>query len=241
MSLLTDRMPTAQTMARIQVIRLARGELDHVRLDVLSPDEEARFALQSARPDADFVKQVRAALKIALGRCLAAPPGEIRFSATSDGKPFIDPRQSAGWAFNVSHSDRTALLAIGRARAIGIDVEDMDEEMDWSEIVDLTFSPEDAAKLREMDPETGRRAFFRGWTRKEAVAKAMGTGLLTDPRELDVPITDTFVSTVTTPNGAQLKLQDVSGDGYLAALAVDAVDLRVTRMTLDEFLRADPR
>jgi 4'-phosphopantetheinyl transferase len=224
----------------IRIIRLVRGGLEHIGPGVLSAEENARFALRKDFRGADFIRQVRCALRLALGHCLSLPPAEVRIRTSDDGKPMLDRRQSDEWAFSVSHSDHTALIAIGRARSIGVDVEDIDGAMDWTEVIDLTFSPVAAAHLRSLNPEQGRRAFYRGWTRKEAVAKAIGTGLLTDPRDIEVPLGDRISCQVATPTSAGLDLMDISRDGYIAAVAADAIDREPTHMTLQSFLDSDP-
>lgn len=48
------------------------------------------------------------------------------------------------------------------------------------------FSPLECQQLAEAPPSEQEALFFRGWTRKEAALKALGTGFMQEARELHV-------------------------------------------------------
>ena len=66
--------------------------------------------------------------------------------------------------------------AFCREAPVGIDVE---EERDIPDLPDLAaqLHPEEQADLRLLPLHRRKTAFYRCWTRKEAVLKALGTGL----------------------------------------------------------------
>ncbi len=95
---------------------------------------------------------------------------------TADGRPFL----AEGPAFSLSHSGIYCALAIGEGR-VGIDIERMEEA--GLGALEAAATPEEQAMITEGD---ALRRFYTLWTRKEALAKAIGTGLFRDPREIDL-------------------------------------------------------
>lgn len=103
---------------------------------------------------------------------------KINVETKDKGKPFISNKVNL--KFNISHSN--GCLVIGFAKSeIGIDVEKIDSGFQYQEILDHCFSNDEVEKIK-FNIET----FFRYWTGKEAYLKYMGTGLLRNPREIEV-------------------------------------------------------
>ena len=83
----------------------------------------------------------------------------------------------AGWNSIVSHSHELAVYAFTRGSPIGVDVECIRPMPNAAELLERFFSPEEVQQWRQMPAERQLRAFFQGWTRKEAWLKAVGSGL----------------------------------------------------------------
>jgi 4'-phosphopantetheinyl transferase len=84
------------------------------------------------------------------------------------GRPWLE-----GVSFSVSHSGELGLIAIAEpGRRIGVDVEQLRPDRDVRALAERFFHPEEAAGIGD-----DRAAFYRCWTRKEAVVKALGLGL----------------------------------------------------------------
>jgi len=116
----------------------------------------------------------RALLRVLLGRCLGIGPAEVRFRYERYGKPALD---GADLFFNMSRSGGYALYAVTREREIGVDIEEIRDIPEMDRIAGSHFS---GAELRHYCSKSGwikRQAFFQLWTRKEALLKAVGTGL----------------------------------------------------------------
>ncbi len=104
------------------------------------------------------------------------PPLDWRFVAGPHGRPALDPSHNRpDLHFNLSHT--TGLVACALARQeVGIDVEPVERRAATGKIAGRFFTPREVA-LIEASPENERqRTFFRLWTMKEAVMKAMGLG-----------------------------------------------------------------
>ena len=131
--------------------------------------------------DRERYGRTHCALRMLLADILGIAAAQVPVAVGPSGKPFVaDTPQRV--TFNLSHSRNTALIAIGRAAAIGVDVEDDDGCTDYDEMIDAVFDAATAERLRYVEPWRRRQLFLRGWTRKEAMAKALGSGFLIDPK-----------------------------------------------------------
>ena len=143
---------------------------------LLSPDELLRAERYWFERDRRRFIVARATLRKLLGGCLAAVPDAIVFAYARNGKPVIADH-AGDVQFNVSHAHERALYAISRSHALGVDIEYLNRDIDYSGLAERFFTNREYAALQRI-PESGRkRAFFACWTRKEAVIKALGDGL----------------------------------------------------------------
>jgi 4'-phosphopantetheinyl transferase len=172
---------------RIFLSGLTARRCDALR-GLLAPEERERAARYYFQNDMARFVVTRALLRIILGRYLAAPPGELRFTFNSFGKPFLDGgADGAGkLQFNVAHSHNVALIAVTSRRKIGIDVEWIQNNIDMPAIFKRYFSTEEIRELRKLSRRNMRRTFYQYWTCKEAVAKAIGVGLSLPLSQIDV-------------------------------------------------------
>lgn len=187
--------------------------------DLLSP-EETRVA-SSYR----FVKDLRefvitrAVLRQILARYTGQSPADLRFESNPGGKPVLQGAQSPH--FSVSHCSDLALLAVARVR-IGIDVEHVRPGNFWQKAIGQCLSPRERAYLEALPAKSRTMALYRVWTRKEAVLKAVGTGLLYPPREVSV-LPENKEPSVVSLLGCDWFVQQVPTPGrYAAAAAVEA-------------------
>ena len=133
--------------------------------------------------------------------------------------------------FNLSHSGDLAALAISQTGPVGIDIEAI-RPVEALDLAGRFFAVAEQAALIAL-PEGERLAgFFRLWTAKEAIVKAIGCGLSRDPRSFDVSaILDADVAVVTTgvptaepSEPATWQVRTLAcAPGYAAAVAVSTV------------------
>ena len=80
------------------------------------------------------------------------------------------------------------VLAFGRDRSIGVDIEQIKRTMDVSTIAARYYSPQEMEWVEKSDdPHT---VFFQLWARKEAYVKACGSTLFTELKRFTVPMED---------------------------------------------------
>ena len=117
-------------------------------------------------------------LRRVLARYTRISPAEIEFDYGTHGKPELaNTMRSPGLHFNLSHCDRLAILAVTSKSTVGADVETVRPLPDYKEIAERFFRQREYASLMALSAIERPKAFFRCWTRKEAVMKAVGMGL----------------------------------------------------------------
>jgi len=127
----------------------------------------------------------RAILREVLSRYLDCRPGEIVLRRTDSGRPELEwPRSDL--RFSASSSGATALFAVTRGEAIGVDVERADHSAGLGGIAHLFLTPAERRMVAGVERDRREVALLRLWTLKEALGKAMGTGLAVDPTTLEV-------------------------------------------------------
>ena len=160
-------------------------DLDAIDGDALSIDElhrAARFRFDIHR---ERFRAARCALRYALGAVTGIAPGDLTFAYGSHGKPDLP---GSGIHFNLSHSENRALLAVTRMAPVGVDIEFIKPERGRPEIARRFFAAQEIAELERLDSDAYTRAFFACWARKEAVLKALGTGISGGLGSFVVPI-----------------------------------------------------
>ncbi|RVT85287.1 4'-phosphopantetheinyl transferase superfamily protein [Rhodobacteraceae bacterium CCMM004] len=152
---------------------------------LLSADESARADRFVFDRDRDRFVAARAGLRRALAAVTGTAADALAFAYEQNGKPRID----GGPVFNLSHSGDLAALAVaagGVDPILGLDIEaPRAVERDLPERV---FSAAERAELAALPDAAWEAGFFAGWTRKEAVIKALGDGLSMPLDSFDVTL-----------------------------------------------------
>ena len=153
------------------------------RLTVDERERAARFRFPEHR---DRFIAGRGLLRELLGTYLNRPAAALRFEQGAHGKPALAGVDAkTGLHFNLSHSGGQALYAVAR-REVGVDLERLDRTVSHAAILERVCAPREWAAFQALPVEQLQLAFFACWTRKEAIAKALGGGLASGLRNLDV-------------------------------------------------------
>ncbi|MDQ3060876.1 MAG: 4'-phosphopantetheinyl transferase superfamily protein [Pseudomonadota bacterium] len=146
----------------------------------LSGDERERAGRYRFEHDRQRFIARRGMLRWLIGRYLGCEPAALRFGVDALGKPAWQWPAAPGLAFSVSQAESLALLAFARNCRLGIDVAQVIDGVDIAGVAREVFSPCEQNALAAARGEV-RAAFFSTWSRKEALLKAMGTGLSGEP------------------------------------------------------------
>lgn len=191
-------------------------------LSVAECERMARFVFAADRRRFQIS---HAALRTVLARECDTNAAGIEFMLGAHGKPAL----ASSWdcAFNMSHSDDLALIAVARGlpegAEIGVDLEASREIGDLAGLAAANFTERERNELVCSAPAQRNGLFLCGWTRKEACLKAVGSGLSIAPATFDCTLAPVRALT-RIPTDAGLRTVEVESidvrDGYLAAIAV---------------------
>ncbi len=151
---------------------------DLSRLERSLSEEERQRAGRLRRAEAGmrFIA-ARGIVRHLLAAYLDEPPGSVRFAYGPMGQPRLADPAEPDLRFNLSHSREILLLAVARGRAVGVDLEPVRPLSHRDAIERRVFSAEERQALEAVPADRRLEAFFGGWTRKEAFAKAVGDGM----------------------------------------------------------------
>lgn len=159
-------------------------QLDRLKA-VLCEEELAKAGRFLRESDRESSLVARSVLRVLFSGYTGIPASEIHFQYLETGKPHV---ADSDIDFNVSHSGEWVVLAIGRNRNIGVDVEKIRREMDVMSIASRYFTPEEAALIENAEDQ--HALFFHHWARKEAYIKACGSALFRELSTYAVPNDD---------------------------------------------------
>ncbi|MEY8099550.1 4'-phosphopantetheinyl transferase superfamily protein [Falsihalocynthiibacter sp. S25ZX9] len=185
---------------------------------LLSADERARADRFVKPRDAASFTAGRARLREILGAEIGRDPASLVFKYGPQGKPSLVD----GPAFNLSHSGGLAALAIAGTDILGIDIEKIRPVE--TGVAERFFSSQESRDLATLPPSQWLEGFYRCWTRKEAVIKAVGQGLSMPLDSFDVtllPDTPAKLSRITGGDARDWQLAHfIPTAGFKGALAV---------------------
>ena len=153
---------------------------------LLDRRERARAARFRFHRDRDTYVLAHAVWRIALGACLGVDACEVPLATTTDGQPRL-----AGTALStsLSHSGDLVAFTVCPAATVGVDIERYPPRIDLDALMPVFCTREERDELSTLTDHERARALLELWTRKEALLKAFGVGLLTDPSTTPAPST----------------------------------------------------
>ena len=195
----------------------------------LDQSEQARLErIQAARRRREFVL-CRSALRAVLCDRLDCDNTQLSFEDSEQGKPSALVRAAtAAIDFSVSHSGGHALIAVVEEGRVGIDVEDRSTTRDIDGAASLTFTPAEQAELAAMSGARKTEFFYRIWTMKEALIKALGVGFGLNPSRFEIPPamrSGARHCVFRFPHlpGERWRLEDLGNAAFAAAIATEPV------------------
>jgi 4'-phosphopantetheinyl transferase len=169
--------------------------LDPPRPIVLSPDEQIRANRFRFERDRLHWSHARSALRSILALYASRPPEELDFTCGEHGKPSL--ASGTGIEFNISHSRGWAMIAVTKRVPVGIDVEQIRDNVDMAKLLQ---------RLGETELTGTKAELFHVWTRREARTKAVGGPLM------EIPVADLHVTDINAP------------EGFAASVALEGAD-----------------
>ncbi len=144
-------------------------------------EHAARFHFDN---DARHWRACRGVLRRILGEALALDPAAVHLEFGEQGKPRLPPPHH-GLHFNLSHCRDLALVALCRGGPVGIDLEPAGRRPSLLGCESSFCHPSEIAALPPLPAERAA-ALLDLWTSKEALLKALGTGLSLPPETVAI-------------------------------------------------------
>jgi len=142
----------------------------------LTDDEEARLDRIVSATRRERARTAWGARRVILARILGHEPRDIVIVRHGRGAPTVDaPGRSLH--VSLSHSEDWMLLAASRTQRVGVDIERIDPDADVVRLARRFFPTDEANELASLPSSKRHEAFFRAWTRKEAILKGVGGGV----------------------------------------------------------------
>src|SRR5690606_13282472 len=125
----------------------------------------------------------RSLLKFLIANETGLNISHIFFELNDNNKPYFN--SDSPLFFNVSHSGDYAIIALGKCE-LGVDIEYIDKNFDFNEILPTVYNKIEINEIN--NSENKSYSFYKFWTRKEAIVKAIGKGIDDDVSK--IPATD---------------------------------------------------
>lgn len=213
----------------------------------LSPQEKNRLA--QYRNDvlkAEFLTGA-VLLRSALGGHTGLAPTDVRIARecpdcdAHHGRP--RSLDSPELDVSVAHAGGRVAVAVAHGMRVGLDVESLSRVGDANSLVDAICSPPEAEYVRTHTADRQPQVLTYIWTQKEAVLKALGTGLRIPARHLEVAVPGSAPALRTSPDtgvhlptGLTVRPLAECGPGYTAALATSTPPVEVRELVGEALL-----
>jgi 4'-phosphopantetheinyl transferase len=116
-------------------------------------------------------------VRAVVGQYIRKEPQEIQFIHEQSGKPDLDPEGDLhDIHFSLSRTDEMVCLGISKKTRIGLDVVKCDSRYPFLAAAEYLFTPDERQWITRTTPHDRHVRFFRIWSLKEALLKAMGGG-----------------------------------------------------------------
>ncbi|OGU11390.1 MAG: 4'-phosphopantetheinyl transferase [Geobacteraceae bacterium GWC2_58_44] len=217
---------------QLRLVSLTRMASETARLKESLTVEELRRGnrlLDKERRDRFFAG--RGILRQALAGYLGEEPGNVRLSEGEFGKLHLsDHLETDSISFNLSHAGEFLLLAFAAGCEVGVDLEQVRQDLPFRAMAERYFSAREQEELFSLPPGEQICAFYRCWTRKEAYLKGTGTGFSQPSNGFDMALLPDHPAELLAHRGSpgeigRWSIKDVAvPKGYCAAVAVEGAE-----------------
>ena len=190
----------------------------------LSADELARWSRFVYARDRNRYLRCHVALRNILAMYLRQSAADIKFDSDPEGKPRV---YGTALRFNLSHSADQAVVALTLDGDIGVDIEEFRNVADCAEVAREYFSSSEFGELQLLPAAEQSHSFLVCWTRKEALLKATGRGLIgLDRAEVGISPVDVIVHAMDSGDERDFLLQTVLHWGRAVVSVAAPTDAR---------------
>jgi 4'-phosphopantetheinyl transferase len=183
--------PLSPSDVHIWCLEIDSASASPAGMSSLSTKERARaWGMSHPESRGTFI-QARIALRHLLGLYLGVEPADVHFNVNPHGKPRLQgTAEYEGLVFNVSHSGTRVVIALACNTPLGVDVERVRSDRNLERLADACLAEGEIDRWQRLPPDLKPAAFYRWWTAKEALVKAIGRGVALGLRSIEVGADD---------------------------------------------------
>jgi 4'-phosphopantetheinyl transferase len=153
-------------------------------------DERLRADKFQFEKDRETYITCHAILRLVLAQRLNIDPLGISFRKGVNQKPYLIDNPAH---FNITHTREAFAVAVSKDFLVGIDLELIKQDININSIAKSYFSKIEREYILESEIDSKNR-FFQLWTRKEALLKALGTGIVNNLKKIEVSGQENFIN-----------------------------------------------
>ncbi len=157
------------------------GQEEESLLRHVSPERRKKISGMYRDRDKELSLYVELICRYAVSKVMNCRPERIKISKTDFGKPYVVSEGLYPVEITLSHSGEYAVCAVS-SESVGIDVEEM--KTPPMEVADIAFGSAEKEYLKNAADRS--EAFYTLWTRKEALLKKRGCGLVDEIAQVNV-------------------------------------------------------
>jgi len=172
----------------VDVAQLLQQHSSSVLVRILTREEQERAQRFHFQELADRFIAGRFFLRHVLAFHLQMNPEDINFDIGFNGKPSAIDAQGQKQNFSFSRSGSQAICGFCNSRLLGVDIEIKTGIEDMEQVAKSIFSDSDFDRWIQLSEPEKLDAFYRSWTRKEAVSKIDGSGISQGVKHFEVPL-----------------------------------------------------
>jgi 4'-phosphopantetheinyl transferase len=148
----------------------------------ISVDEQLRAEKFLFDKDRETYITCHGLLRLVLAQNLQCTSLGISFKRGLNNKPSLEGNPIY---FNITHTREAFAIAVSKDLYVGIDLEDTHQDIDIHAIAKSFFSEKECRYIFQSESEA-RDRFFLLWTRKEALLKSLGTGIINNLNQVEL-------------------------------------------------------
>lgn len=192
--------------------------------DILSDEEKKRLDKFVYEKDRKVFTAGHTLKRNVLSKYADIPPVEWKFKKGIYGRPEIANKENL--FFNISRTSGMVCCLVSNIAECGVDLENNGRKVDFREVAQQVFTPQEIDYCFTSEKET-RKRFFQLWCLKEAYMKALGMGFNLDPLSFSFHIKNNKAVLVDKPDW-QFQFYQIENDFTFASALNSSVECQIT-------------
>lgn len=191
----TDNNNKESKVGKVDVFIAETGDIVSMYMELvkyISGEEKLRAEKLYSEQMKETYVICHSLLRLILAKMLGQVPQDVKYITGESNKPALEGNPVY---FNITHTANAFAICVSEDFYLGADMEEMNRKIDIHPIIEYYFSSKEREFILTPGTEQEiRRRFFLLWTRKEALLKAFGTGIIENISQIEVCSRENVIS-----------------------------------------------